>query len=52
MLNQSETGQDVGVSASMRRRVLAVLALTQVVSWGILYYALPVLAPGISRDTG
>src|SRR5688572_24217364 len=31
---------------------LAALALGQVVSWGILYYALIVAAPEISRETG
>lgn len=34
------------------RRVLAVLCLTEITSWGILYYAFPVLAVSISRDTG
>lgn len=34
------------------RRVLAVLCVTEITSWGILYYAFPVLAPAISRDTG
>jgi len=52
VLNHIENGQDVGVPISLRRRVLAVLGLTQTVSWGILYYAFPVLAPSISRDTG
>ena len=34
------------------RRVLVTLCTTQVTSWGILYYAFPVLAGTISRDTG
>ncbi|MET8427809.1 MFS transporter [Nocardia sp. NPDC004860] len=34
------------------RRVLAVLCLTEITSWGILYYAFPVLAVSISRSTG
>ena len=34
------------------RRVLAVLCLTEVTSWGILYYAFPVLSVSISADTG
>lgn len=34
------------------RRVLAVLCGTLIVSWGILYYAFPVLASSISADTG
>lgn len=32
--------------------VLASLCVTEVVSWGLLYYAFPVLAPAISTDTG
>lgn len=34
------------------RRVVAVLCVTEIVSWGILYYAFPVLAPAIAADTG
>lgn len=34
------------------RRVLAVLCVTEVASWGVLYYAFPVLAPTIGADTG
>jgi MFS family permease len=52
VLNHVETDEDVDVAFSLRRRVLAVLSLTQIVSWGVLYYAFPVLAPSISRDTG
>lgn len=32
--------------------MLVVLCGTEIVSWGVLYYAFPVLAPAISRDTG
>jgi MFS family permease len=32
--------------------VLTALCLTEIVSWGVLYYAFPVLAPGIAADTG
>jgi MFS family permease len=32
--------------------VLAVLCVTEIVSWGVLYYAFPVLAPAMSADTG
>lgn len=35
-----------------RHRVLGVLCVSQIVSWGILYYAFPVLAPSIAADTG
>ena len=34
------------------RRVLAALCITQVTSWGVLYYAFPVLSGRISTDTG
>jgi MFS family permease len=40
------------VGEALRRRVLVVLCLTQVASWGTLYYAFPVLAPSIAADTG
>lgn len=40
------------LSASGLRRVLAILCGTQITSWGILYYAFPVLAPDIGRATG
>jgi MFS family permease len=33
------------------RRVLVVLCLTEITSWGILFYGFPVLAPAISSDT-
>ncbi|MDS0137540.1 MFS transporter [Amycolatopsis sp. CM201R] len=32
--------------------MLAILCVTQITSWGILYYAFPVLAPDIARATG
>ena len=32
--------------------MLLVLCLTEITSWGVLYYAFPVLAPSISDDTG
>nr|WP_296777304.1 MFS transporter [Rhodococcus sp. (in: high G+C Gram-positive bacteria)] len=35
-----------------RRRVLSVLCSTEITSWGILYYAFPVLTPAITADTG
>lgn len=33
-------------------RVLVVLCITEITSWGVLYYAFPVLAPSIATDTG
>jgi Na+/melibiose symporter-like transporter len=40
------------LSEGWLRRVLAVLCGTQIVSWGVLYYAFPVMAPSIADDTG
>ncbi|MPZ61934.1 MAG: MFS transporter [Propionibacteriales bacterium] len=34
------------------KRVVAILCLTEITSWGILYYAFPVLAPAIMDTTG
>jgi len=34
------------------RRVLIVLCVTEIVSWGVLYYAFPVLAPSVAADSG
>jgi MFS family permease len=33
-------------------KTIGILAVTQVVSWGSLYYAFTILAPGIRRDLG
>lgn len=41
-----------GLAPSGLRRVLVALCLTEITSWGILYYAFPVLSVSISRDTG
>lgn len=41
-----------GLSRRGRQRVLLVLCLTQITSWGVLYYAFPVLASSIAADTG
>ncbi len=34
------------------RRVVVVLCTTQIVAWGVLFYAFPVLAPTIAADEG
>ncbi len=34
------------------RTVLTGLCVTEIISWGVLYYAFPVLAPTITADTG
>ncbi len=44
--------QQEGLSPSGLRRVLVVLCGTEITSWGVLYYAFPVLAPTIAADTG
>ncbi|MBO2465208.1 MFS transporter [Actinomadura violacea] len=37
---------------AVSRVPLIALCVTEITSWGVLYYAFPVLAPGIARDTG
>jgi MFS family permease len=37
-----------GLSSAGLRRVLVVLCVTEITSWGVLYYAFPVLAPSIT----
>ena len=32
--------------------MLLTLCVTEITSWGVLYYAFPVLAPTLARDTG
>lgn len=39
-------------AATGLRRVLAVLCVTEITSWGILFYAFPVLLGSIATDTG
>lgn len=41
-----------GSSGAATRVPLIALCVTEITSWGILYYAFPVLAPDISHDTG
>ena len=38
--------------ADPRRRALAALSVTEIVSYGVIYYAFPVLASQITADTG
>jgi MFS family permease len=44
--------EPAALSRAGLRRVLAVLCATEITSWGVLYYAFPVLAPGLAADTG
>lgn len=41
-----------GARGTGLRAVLIVLCVTEITSWGVLYYAFPVLAPAIAADTG
>ncbi|WP_116026952.1 MFS transporter [Thermomonospora umbrina] len=41
-----------GADADGLAWVLAALCVTQITSWGVLYYAFPVLSPLIAADTG
>jgi len=44
--------EQVLLPASGRRRVTATLCVTQLVGWGVLFYAFPVLLGSITADTG
>lgn len=49
---QTRQAATEGESWSPPRAVLPALCLTQITSWGILYYAFPVLLPDITAATG
>lgn len=52
-MSDSVTSVQIGaLNHAGLRRVVAILSLTEIISWGVLYYAFPVLAPAIARDTG
>lgn len=44
--------QDGVLGRAALRRVVVALCLTQITSWGVLYYAFPVLASDIAVETG
>ena len=52
MTDTSIRPQPGALTGAGLRRVLAVLCLTEITSWGILYYAFPVLSVSISAETG
>lgn len=52
MTDTSTRPQPGALTGAGLRRVLAVLCLTEITSWGILYYAFPVLSVSISAETG
>ncbi len=47
VVTKASTSADGGL-----RRVLVVLCVTEITSWGILYYAFTVLSASITRHTG
>jgi MFS family permease len=52
-VDQSSVSSDVRESTrSGLRRVLVTLCATEITSWGVLYYAFPVLAGHLTADTG
>lgn len=52
-LNTPTGGAATGTGVRSRpRAVLPALCATQITSWGIVYYAFPVLNPGITTATG
>jgi predicted MFS family arabinose efflux permease len=48
----SWVGPIPGWGSSALRRATVTLAVTQLVSWGVLFYGFTVVAPEITRDTG
>lgn len=48
----SETPARTDTGAPVPRRVLVALCTTQITSWGVLFYALPVLLGDLTADTG
>ncbi|WP_396898092.1 MFS transporter [Mycolicibacterium sp.] len=52
MVTDSTTPQALKPSAAARRGILAALCLTQITSWGVLYYAFTVLSVRITDQTG
>jgi MFS family permease len=50
--NPQPTTQPGALDDAGLRRVVWVLSLTEITSWGVLYYAFPVLLSSIAADTG
>ena len=44
--------RDPAAAAGSRRQALAALCVTEIVSYGVIYYAFPVLATQIAAGTG
>jgi MFS family permease len=47
----STTSQPEALTGAGLRRVVAVLSVTQIISWGVLYYAFAALSSSITADT-
>ena len=52
MTNTTDTPHRGALQPTALWRAVAVLSVTEITSWGVLYYAFPVMAPAISEDTG
>jgi MFS family permease len=52
MATRSAPLETAGAHPPVPRRVLVALCATQITSWGVLFYALPVLLGDITADTG
>ncbi|WP_329247279.1 MFS transporter [Actinoallomurus sp. NBC_01490] len=50
--SRTETAADRATGPRPPRRVLIGLCVTEVTSWGVLYYAFPVTLSSLTRDTG
>lgn len=51
-MTESAASQPITLNEAGLRRVLATLCLTQITSWGVLYYAFTVLSVRITQQTG
>ena len=51
MVRQSASASEQSARAALRSTLVA-LCVTEITSWGVLYYAFPVLADSLSADTG
>lgn len=52
MTREASSRTPSSLSGSGLRRVRVVLCVTEITSWGVLYYAFAVLAPTITADEG
>lgn len=52
MTSPARSAEVAGLTGTDLRRVTGTLCATEIISWGALYYALPVLAGSITHETG